>query len=518
MPPCACIMSLPTAERFERTVTRLDAAAVDSSGTDSLEMTDFTPSGIVSTTFLLVSWAAAPEGTAATQRSKAMQRAVRLAINACGRVIPLLWLGMAWTHAQAPPRRQEPTPLLTGTASVQGRIIDALSGNAVVNAEVRLVDTTIETETKQIRGRSVATRTFARSATTLSGNDGRYAFDGVRDGSYRVFVTHRMYLPSCAGPAMVRSQCEVITLAVDQRVTDADMSMSPAANIRGRVLDKDGRPMAGATIRAEFDNPLHQSANSAMSGPDGRFEILSVPPGARIIRVDPGGGGLAWHRVMYYPGVTLRDEALPVTVDAGAQVEIEIRMREIPTATIRTTLSGPEGFRVQKMTLANPDTRLLRSMAVGADGAASIDDLDEGRYIIAATATTGSDTFAAYQLIIVGTGEYDVPMYLEPTSTVTGRVVVDRGGVPPLEGLIVEGHWVAAGNTALDLTGPPRVAVGPDGSFTMTGLFGRRRMQLFALPDEWHVVAVRAGRTDVTSGIDLAPGSTTELTIVVSRR
>jgi hypothetical protein len=101
---------------------------------------------------------------------------------------------------------------------------------------------------------------------------------------------------------------------------------------------------------------------------------------------------------------------------------------------------------------------------------------------------------------------------------VTGRVVVDRGGVPPLEGLIVEGHWVAAGSTALDLTGPPRVSVGPDGSFTMTGLFGRRRMQLFALPDEWHVVAVRAGRTDVTSGIDLAPGSTTDLTIVVSRR
>src|SRR5688500_12446718 len=255
-----------------------------------------------------------------------------------------------------------------------------------------------------------------------------------------------------------------------------------------------------------------------MSGPDGRFEIIAVPPGAPLIRVDTGGGGLVWHRVMYYPGVHQRDAALPVIVDAGAQVEIEIRMREIPTATIRTTLSGPEGYRIERMTLANPDTRLLRTMTVDANGAASIADLDEGRYIISATATVGSDTLAAYQLIIVGSGEYDVPMYLEPTATVTGRIVVDRGGMPPVDGVTVEAHWVASGGTKLDLTGPERVPPSPDGSFTMSGLFGRRQVQLFGMPDEWRVVAVRAGRSDITAGIDLAPGSTTEITIVVARR
>ena len=102
--------------------------------------------------------------------------------------------------------------------------------------------------------------------------------------------------------------------------------------------------MQGATVKAEFADPMQQSANSATSGPDGRFEIIAVPPGSPLVRVDPVGGGLVWHRVMYYPGVHQRDAALPVIVDAGAQVEIEIRMREIPTATIRTTLSGPEGL------------------------------------------------------------------------------------------------------------------------------------------------------------------------------
>lgn len=413
---------------------------------------------------------------------------------------------------------REPPPLLTGTASIHGRVIDAHSGEPIEGAEVRLVDTTIETETKEFRGRTVATRQFARSSKTLSGNDGSYAFDGIRDGTYRLFVTHRMFLPSCRGPALVRSQCDVITIATDQRISDATMSLSPGGIIRGRILDKDGRPIEGATIKPEFSDPLTQSANSVMSGADGRFEIRSLPPGQALVRIDPPGGQPAWHRVMYYPGVHARDEAQPVTTEAGKIVEIEISLRDIPTATIRTTLSGPEGFRLQKMTLANPDSRLLRSMAVGADGAASIADLDEGRYVIAATATRGSETLAAYQLIIVGVGDYDVPIDLKPTATVTGRVVVDRGGVPPIDGVIVEAQWIASGGTKLDLTGPERASVSPDGSFSMSGLFGRRQIQLFGMSEEWRIVAVRAGRSDVTSGLDLAPGSTTEVTIVVSRR
>jgi hypothetical protein len=317
-------------------------------------------------------------------------------------------------------------------------------------------------------------------------------------------------------PAAVRGQCDVITVDTDQRVADANMSLTPGGIVRGRVLDKDGQPLEGGLVKAEVDQPL-QGANTATTDADGRFEITSLPPGQMLIRVDPPGGRPAWHRTMYYPGVPRRDEAHPVTTEIGGIVEIELRLRDIPVATIRASLSGPEGFRVRKMTLVNPDTRMLINMKVSDEGVASVTDLDEGRYAIAVTAAAGSDSLAAHQLIIVGAGDYDVPLQLEPTATVAGRVVVDRGGVPPVDGVTVEAHWVSD-NLKLDLTGPERIPVAPDGSFTMRGLYGRRQFHVFGLSDEWRVTAVRAGRSDVTSGLDLAPGSAAEISIVVAKR
>ncbi len=408
----------------------------------------------------------------------------------------------------------EPPPLDPGTSSIHGRVVDALSGQPIERAEVLLIDNKIEQETKEVAGRTVTTRQFVRVGKMLTGSDGSYGFDDISYGAYRLYVRHRSYLPSCSGQP--RSHCDLINVVADQRVNDAHVPLFRGAIIRGRLLDQQGRPIAGARLGTEFKQGW-LNTGGATSGADGQFEIPSVPPGTMVIRVDPAGGWPMWHRTMYYPGVHTRADALPVTVDAGTTLEIEIRARDTPVGTIRTTLSGPRGFRVQKMTLATPNAKTLVDMKVSSAGTAVVTDLSEGRYVIAARARAGRRTLAAYQLIIIGVGEYDVPMRLEPTARVKGRVVVDTGGVAPVAGVSVEAHWVS-GKLKLDPTGPDRIAVRRNGSFTMEGLFGRRQFQLVGLSDEWRVTAVRAGRADVMSGIDLAPGSSTDLTFVVSRR
>lgn len=410
-------------------------------------------------------------------------------------------------------RFPEPPPLNPGTSSIHGRVVDAQSGKPIEGAEVLLLDSKMQQDTRTFAGRTFTTH-VARVGKTVTGADGGYGFDNISDGAYRLFVSHRAYLPSCPGSSRPRSQCELINLIANQRVTDADVALPPGAIIRGRLLDQQGRPIAGANLSTEFKEQS-LGGGGARSRSDGRFEIRSVPAGTMLIRVQPPEA--AWHGIMYYPGVHARADALPITVEPGTTLEIEIRARETPVGTIRTTLSGPRGFRVEKMTLFTPGTKTLVDMKVSGAGTAVATDLSEGRYVIAARARAGSRTLAAYQLIIIGVDEYEVPMRLEPTARVRGRVVVDDGGGPPVAGVSVEAHWVS-GKLKLDPAGPGRSAVGRNGSFTMQGLFGRRQFQLFGLSDTWRVAAVRAGGADVTSGIDLAPGSSTEITIVVSRR
>jgi hypothetical protein len=430
-------------------------------------------------------------------------------------VAAVVTLLAAFRQAQ-PATFPEPPPLNPGTSSIHGRVVDALSGEPIDGAEVQLVDSKIEQETKEVAGHTVTTRQVVRMGKTLTGSDGRYGFDDISHGAYWLLVTHRSYLPSCDGSGgRSRSRCHINVIA-DQRVDDAQVFLSRGAIIRGRLLDQQGRPIAGARLSTEFKGDFRGGVG-ATSGRDGRFEIPSVPPGTMVIRVDPAGGWPMWHRTMYYPGVHRRADALPVTVDAGTALDIEIRARDTPVGTIRTTLSGPRGFRVQKMTLTTPNAKTLVNMPVSDAGTAVVTDLSEGRYVIAARARAGRRTLAAYQLIIIGVGEYEVPMRLEPTARVRGRVVVDTGGVPPVAGVTVAADWVS-GKLKLDPTGPDRSVVRRNGSFTMQELFGRRQFHLLGLSDEWRVTAVRAGRSDVTSGIDLTPGSTTEITIVVSRR
>lgn len=91
-----------------------------------------------------------------------------------------------------------------------------------------------------------------------------------------------------------------------------------------------------------------------------------------------------------------------------------------------------------------------------------------------------------------------------PEATIRGLVLSPDGQATPID---------------LDPLGRDEAHVGPDGSFTIDGLFGTRAFRLLGLPAGWQVTAIRQGRSDVTSsGVDLAPGSATEIAIVVAKR
>jgi len=76
--------------------------------------------------------------------------------------------------------------------------------------------------------------------TTTTEDDGRFVFQSVRPGRYRLVVTRAGYVR----PPLT------ITLAAGQSIRDLRLSMTPAAAIYGRVYDNKGDPMGNIEVQA----------------------------------------------------------------------------------------------------------------------------------------------------------------------------------------------------------------------------------------------------------------------------
>ncbi|HUQ05148.1 MAG TPA: carboxypeptidase-like regulatory domain-containing protein [Kofleriaceae bacterium] len=149
------------------------------------------------------------------------------------------------TWQRPPPGRQLPRrvrPPADGLVRVSGAVVDAASGKPVPDVEVVFAD-----------GQS--------ESTTQSDMAGRYSID-VEPGHYRPFVRAAGIIsvgepprerlprrPSSGEVAM--SRLEVAPdLAVFTNLSGADLEVVRAGVIAGRVFDRDGRPIAGALVRA----------------------------------------------------------------------------------------------------------------------------------------------------------------------------------------------------------------------------------------------------------------------------
>ena len=404
--------------------------------------------------------------------------------------------------AQAPvrPPRPEPPPLLPGTSSIAGRVVDA-ADKPVEGAEVILTE-------KPVPG----TNSPMRSSKALTNRDGFYEFRNISANSYLMLVMHKHHQPSCLASW---SQCPEIDLLPDQARANLDVQMRPSGSARGRLIDFEGRPVSGIGVMAWFEGRPVPGGTQNVSDADGRFEINGMPPGLAVIAAEVRGGQAGPTRV-YYPGVLDANEAQPFMIAAGSTIEIEMRVPEITATSITANISGPDGYRIDHLNLLRPETKMRLPLSTHESVVTAI-NLRQGRYVLEARATVGDEALAASAVVDLQAVDIEVPLHLQPAGSVSGKIVLERGGLPPVNGVRVVAVWTIDGVEVKP--SPEETSVGPDGVFRFTGLFGHRDLRVVGLPDDWQVTAIRAGRSDITaSGLDIASGSTTELTIVVARR
>jgi hypothetical protein len=160
----------------------------------------------------------------------------------------------------------------------------------------------------------------------------------------------------------------------------------------------------------------------------------------------------------------------------------------------------------------------VRQIALNSEGVGTIKGVLPGRYFVAARAASSDRQWAGFEVVDFIEDSYEARLQLVPTGSITGRIVVESGAMPSLEGVMVGASWVHDGEEVNPLA-LDEVKAAPDGSFRADNLFGTRRLQLRGLGVGWDVAAVRQGRTDVTmSGIVVVPDATVDATIVLRRR
>lgn len=301
------------------------------------------------------------------------------------------------------------------------------------------------------------------------------------------------------------------------------------STIRGRVLDADGQPMPHVDMNALLLLDGRQMiAGTSTTDDEGGFSIDRVPAGRIILRAQPRPPSRATadgkapairaHPPAYFPGVLPLDEAWPIEVGSQEIIELDFHMPPVLVGSIKTIVSGPEGYTLEQLRVMRPEGNQIRNVRLDADGVGYAEDLREGRHVVVARGRVDGQRLAAYEIAYVSPGELTVNLALAPAAKITGRVVSDRGGIPPIGNMRVAADWT---DGAIDLDPLARDAadVGPDGAFTIDGLFGTRVIRVSGLTAGWHVAAIRQGRAGVpATGVELSAGGTTEITIVLSRK
>jgi hypothetical protein len=250
------------------------------------------------------------------------------------RVTAALFLGYllfaASGNAQPPATEQ----VKSRPATLEGIVVDALTGSPVEGVEI-----------------------LARGPERLqarTGSDGRFVFNAVPAGKYRVF-------PQKSGYALGFSR--QVTAAPGEHITGIALKAPPEGVISGVVLNSSKQPVASAPVIAyrqmyrarRFE---YVTRASALTNDLGEFRLGNLEPGKYVVSVAPVTPGPSRKKIarkqnggdapslprevpLFYPNAFDIDGAAPVYVSAGEKRDgVDFLMRKVPTYCVSAILQG----------------------------------------------------------------------------------------------------------------------------------------------------------------------------------
>ncbi|MCY3003232.1 MAG: carboxypeptidase regulatory-like domain-containing protein [Planctomycetota bacterium] len=406
----------------------------------------------------------------------------------------------------------EPRVRLSGPGKLSGRVLDRASGAGVEGASVELLP--LPPAGQEFFGRVLrlakTSEAFASRtqpiAVAASGADGSFEFVGIRTGTYYLQARGAWSVPDTVARARVAASGEG---------GPVDLYVRSGGRVIGRVVQPDGKPIAGADVMLTL-GPGNVIENlragdmvfaKARTDEFGGFLLAGLPPGAGYDLTASGAGF-----------------ALSHTLD------VEVLAGEDTLATIQAKTGG--GVRGRVVTRVGVESEGAPPRALAGAHVALVPrglrDLQFAEELLLATHAT-TDANGAFLIEHVPTGEFDlvgvadlhVPAkgprvlvaegmvapaedFVLPTGPrVSGRVLDSAGA--PLEGVTVRWNSVDFRNFDFDFSFAPLLASAVKGfDFPKSDVDGRFTAGAFAGEAPYRIEFFKSGFEDTTHRWDPA--------------
>jgi Carboxypeptidase regulatory-like domain len=225
--------------------------------------------------------------------------------------------------------------------TIAGTVIDAVSGQPLKGAEVRLR----AIPSTSAPGSQSASESLPQPITSNTDAGGRFGFDGLAAGRYFLLASHDGYANNNRPYTGLRGK--MLMLAPGQHVNDIVVRLVPNGTIAGRITDELGKPLRGVSVEAMKSSYSHgrrelRSVAVAPTNEAGEYRVPALVAGKYYIRAKPPGslkvksGTDKAYTPVYYPAANDQSRSIALVLRAGEDLAgIDINLAPVRAVQIR---------------------------------------------------------------------------------------------------------------------------------------------------------------------------------------